>query len=28
MDDPNRVTYFGYTDARNQKIKFGIRRED
>lgn len=28
MDDAKRVTYFGYTDARNQRVKFGIRKED
>lgn len=28
MDDAKRVTYFGYTDARNQRLKFGIHKED
>jgi energy-coupling factor transporter ATP-binding protein EcfA2 len=26
--DPNRITYFGETDARNKKIKFGIKAKD
>lgn len=28
MIDPNHVTYFAETDARNKKIKFGIRAKD
>jgi len=27
MDD-NRVTYFGETDARNKRVKFGIKSID
>lgn len=27
MDD-NKVTYFGLTDSRNQRVKFGIKRKD
>ena len=26
--DPNHITYFGETDARNKKIKFGIKAKD
>lgn len=26
--DPNRITYFGETDARNKKIRFGIKAKD
>ncbi|TSC70614.1 MAG: hypothetical protein CEO12_194 [Parcubacteria group bacterium Gr01-1014_46] len=26
--DPNAITYFGETDARNKKIKFGIKAKD
>jgi type IV secretory pathway TraG/TraD family ATPase VirD4 len=26
--DPNHVTYFGETDARNKRIKFGIKAKD
>lgn len=26
--DPNNITYFGETDARNKKIKFGIKAKD
>ncbi|MBA3733306.1 type IV secretion system DNA-binding domain-containing protein [Patescibacteria group bacterium] len=26
--DPNNITYFAETDARNKKIKFGIKAED
>lgn len=26
--DPNQITYFGETDARNKKIKFGIKAKD
>ncbi|MES3005145.1 MAG: type IV secretory system conjugative DNA transfer family protein [Patescibacteria group bacterium] len=26
--DPNSITYFGETDARNKKVKFGIRAKD
>lgn len=26
--DQNRVTYFGETDARNQRVKFGIKAKD
>ncbi len=28
MEDPNKVTYFAETDARNQRVKFGIKAED
>ena len=27
-NDDRRITYFGLTDSRNEKIPFGIRRED
>ncbi len=26
--DPNQITYFGETDARNKKIRFGIKAKD
>src|SRR5581483_8378204 len=26
--DPNRITYFGETDARNKRIRFGIKAKD
>lgn len=26
--DPNQITYFGETDARNKKLKFGIKAKD
>ena len=26
--DENRVTYFAETDARNQRVKFGIKSSD
>jgi DNA helicase HerA-like ATPase len=26
--DPNSITYFAETDARNKKIKFGIKAKD
>src|SRR3990167_8324856 len=26
--DENQITYFAYTDSRNKKIPFGIRRKD
>lgn len=28
MDDENKITYFGQTDARNKKVPFGIKRKD
>ncbi len=28
MDDPNQITYFAETDARNKKIRFGIKAKD
>lgn len=28
MTDPNSITYFAETDARNKKIKFGIKAKD
>ena len=28
MQDEEKVTYFGETDARNKRIKFGIKRKD
>jgi len=28
MDDRNKVTYFAETDARNKRVKFGIKAED
>ncbi len=28
MEDPNKVMYFAETDARNRKIKFGIKTKD
>lgn len=28
MNDPEKVTYFGETDARNQRVKFGIKAKD
>lgn len=28
MDNPERVTYFAATDARGQKVPFGIKRKD
>lgn len=28
MDDDNKITYFGLTDARNKRVKFGIKRKD
>ena len=28
LNDPNRVTYFGETDSRNRKVKFGIKAKD
>src|SRR6185369_3535118 len=26
--DPNRITYFAETDARNKKVRFGIKAKD
>ena len=26
--DENRITYFAETDARNQRVKFGIKAKD
>ncbi len=28
MDDPNQITYFAETDARNKKVRFGIKAKD
>lgn len=28
MDDRNKITYFAETDARNKRVKFGIKAED
>jgi len=28
MDDENRITYFAQTDARNKRVKFGIKAKD
>ncbi len=28
MSDPNKVIYFGETDARNSRIRFGIKQKD
>lgn len=28
MDDNERVTYFGETDARNKRVRFGIKKKD
>ena len=28
MDEQNKITYFAETDARNKKVKFGIKAED
>jgi hypothetical protein len=28
MDDSNKITYFAETDARNKRVKFGIKAED
>lgn len=28
MDDENRITYFAETDARNKRVKFGIKAKD
>ncbi len=28
MSDPNSITYFAETDARNKKVKFGIKAKD
>ncbi len=28
MPDPNKITYFGETDTRNKRVKFGIKAKD
>lgn len=28
MDDPNHITYFAETDARNKRVRFGVKDED